>query len=353
MKIPEQLRLSLILLILVLLFFLAIKHLFPLITPFILGLLIAYLIETPVAFVEHRFRFPREIAVLFVLLFTVIMIGFLLTLLFAHLYQETRDLLLDLPGKIGFLEKGLEKLILEIATWLQLPRGFWDKNKLSPEKLLTAASSLLERALNIFRGFPVFLLNLFLSGFAAYFLSRDKFKFKQLFLSFLPVEWEKPVLKVHDEILRSGWGFLKVQLMLAVITGLLSTLLLGFFGFSKPWLIGITLGLFDFVPLIGPSTIYFPWIGWHLATGRLRTVIYLVVAFLITLGLRQIIEVRLVGEKLGLHPLLVLLSIYLGIRLFGIYGFLLGPVFFVVIRSFYQGLIPFFTEDGFRFNEGD
>ena len=85
----------------------------------------------------------------------------------------------------------------------------------------------------------------------------------------------------------------------------------------------------------------------------LRTVIYLVVAFLITLGLRQIIEVRLVGEKLGLHPLLVLLSIYLGIRLFGIYGFLLGPVFFVVIRSFYQGLIPFFTEDGFRFNEGD
>ncbi|HBG15987.1 MAG TPA: hypothetical protein DDW93_04330, partial [Firmicutes bacterium] len=147
--------------------------------------------------------------------------------------------------------------------------------------------------------------------------------------------------------------FLKVQLMLAVITGLLSTLLLGFFGFSKPWLIGITLGLFDFVPLIGPSTIYFPWIGWHLATGRLRTVIYLVVAFLITLGLRQIIEVRLVGEKLGLHPLLVLLSIYLGIRLFGIYGFLLGPVFFVVIRSFYQGLIPFFTEDGFRFNEGD
>ena len=167
------------------------------------------------------------------------------------------------------------------------------------------------------------------------------------------MEWEKPVLKVHDEILRSGWGFLKVQLMLAVITGLLSTLLLGFFGFSKPWLIGITLGLFDFVPLIGPSTIYFPWIGWHLATGRLRTVIYLVVAFLITLGLRQIIEVRLVGEKLGLHPLLVLLSIYLGIRLFGIYGFLLGPVFFVVIRSFYQGLIPFFTEDGFRFNEGD
>ena len=328
-----------------------IKYFFPLITPFILGLVIAYLIETPVKFLENRLRCPRELAVFAVLFFTVLVTGFLLTLLFARLYQEIKELLIILPSKVAFLGKEIERLITEMENRLQL--GFGVSDKISPERMFLSVRGLLQEVLILLRGFPSFLLNLFLSGLVAFFISRDKERISVFFLSLFPIEWQNPLLKIYNEVILSGLGFLKIQTILAAITGLLSTLFLGVFGFPHPWLLGIILSLFDFFPLFGPSTLYFPWICWQIATGRVGTALTLALIFLITLGCRQIAEVRLIGEKLGLHPLTALFAVYLGIKLFGIYGFLCGPIFFVMMRSLYYGVTPFFQEDAFRLNEGE
>ncbi len=346
MKIPEQLRVSLVLIFLAFLFFLMIKYFFPLITPFLLGLVIAYLIESPVAFLEKRFRCPRELAVFAVLFFAVLITGFLLTLLFAHLYQEIKELLIVFPSKVAFLGEKLERLITDLENRFQL--GFGVSNKISPERLFALVRGLLQEALILLKGFPSFLLNLFLSGLVAFFISRDKERISAFFLSLFPFEWQKPLLKIHNEVILAGLEFLKIQTILAVITGLFSTLFLGVFGFAHPWLIGIILGLLDFFPLIGPSALYFPWIGWQIASGQIGTALFLLLIFLITLGFRQLAEVKLIGGKLGLHPLAALFTVYLGIKLFGIYGFLCGPIFFVMLRSLYYGVIPFLQEDDFR-----
>lgn len=353
MAIPKQLRLNSVYFLSILLLFLLIKYLFPLVSPFFLGLFIAYLIEKPVVLLGRWFGFPRKPAVILVLLLTLFLLGLGLTLFFAVLYKETKELLLVLPGQLHRLGQGLERLKTEIAVRLQWPEDFWSHDRLWMDNFRNAVSSLLYRALNLFRGFPAFLFNLLLSGFTAYFLSRDRSKIRQLFLSFFPPHWRQTIRTLHEQTLATGWRFLKTQLLLATITGLLSTVGLAVLGFTKPWLAGSLIGLCDFFPLIGPALIFLPWVGWQLAVGQIRLACYLTGIFLFTSGLRQVLEVRTVGATLGLHPLLVMSSLYIGVKTLGIGGILFGPIFCVLIRSLYQGLYTCHRKNGFCLVKGD
>jgi sporulation integral membrane protein YtvI len=351
--IPKQVRLNIVFFLGVFFLFLLIKYLFPLVSPFCFGLFIAYLIEKPVALLGRWFGLPRKPAVIVVLLLTLFLLGLGLTLFFAGLYRETKELLLVLPTQIQRLGQGLERLKTEVSSRLEWPQDFWNYDRLWMENFRTAVSSLLYRALNLFRGFPVFLFNLLLSGFTAYFLSRDRRKIRQLFLSFFPPHWQQTIRVLHHQTLVSGWRFLKTQLLLAAITGLLSTAGLAILGFTKPWLAGCLLGLVDFLPLTGPALVYLPWSGWLLAGGQMRNACYLACLFLFTAGVRQILEVRLVGATLGFHPLLVLGSLYIGVKTLGIGGFLFGPIFCVLIRSLYQGLFTDHRKNGYGLDKGD
>ncbi|MBA2132790.1 sporulation integral membrane protein YtvI [Capillibacterium thermochitinicola] len=351
--VPKQIRLNIVFFLCIFLLFLLIKYLFPLVRPFFFGLIIAYLIEKPVTLLGRWCGFPRQPAVIIVLLLTLCFLGLGLTLFFAGLYQETKELLLVLPTQIQRLGQGWERLKMELAARLQLPEDFWQYDRLWMENLRNAVSSLLARVLNVFRGFPVFLFNLLLSGFTAYFLSRDRDKIRRFFFSFFPFHWRQTISTLHRQTLATGWRFLKTQLLLAMITGLLSMVGLAVLGFTKPWVVGSLLGLLDFLPLVGPALVYLPWIGWQLAVGKMRSACFLTCLFLFTLGIRQLLEVRLVGATLGLHPLLVLASLYIGVKTLGVGGLLFGSIFCVLIRTLYQGLFTYNLKNVLGLNQGD
>jgi len=314
----------------------------------------AYLIEWPVAKARQWLGLSRNLAVISVLFLTLFFFGLGLTYLFLSLYGETRDLLVTLPGRLTLLGQSLARLEAEIGARLQWPEEFWAHGRLWMDQLRATLSGLLQGALNLFRGLPLFLLNLFLSGLTAFFFSRDREKINRFFLSLLPDQWRKTALEFHRQTLALGWSFLKAQFILAMVTGLLSTLFLGLFGFAKPWLTGFFIGIADFLPLVGPAFLFLPWIGWQLAAGKLRKAFALGFTFLLTLGLRQLLEVRLVGVEFGIHPLWVLVSLYIGVKSFGVYGLFFGPVFCVLFRSLYQGLFSYNKRaKGFGLNEGE
>ena len=302
-------------------------------SPFCFGLFIAYLIEKPVALLGRWFGLPRKPAVIVVLLLTLFLLGLGLTLFFAGLYRETKELLLVLPTQIQRLGQGLERLKTEVSSRLEWPQDFWNYDRLWMENFRNAVSSLLYRALNLFRGFPVFLFNLLLSGFTAYFLSRDRRKIRQLFLSFFPPHWQQTIRVLHHQTLVSGWRFLKTQLLLAAITGLLSTAGLAILGFTKPWLAGCLLGLVDFLP-DWSALVYLPWADGSWREGRCGTLVFGVPLF--TAGVRQILGFvwwgnfrvpSLIGAGLTVH----------WVKTLGIGGFLFGYLL-CAIRSLYQGL---------------
>lgn len=89
---------------------------------------------------------------------------------------------------------------------------------------------------------------------------------------------------------------------------------------------GLAIGIFDAFPVLGTGTFLIPGALLMFIQGKVKLGIGLFVLYLLTASVRQFLEPRLVGEHIGVSPLLVLVSVYLGVILYGGFGFLLGPI---------------------------
>ncbi|MEE0713570.1 MAG: AI-2E family transporter, partial [Blautia sp.] len=89
---------------------------------------------------------------------------------------------------------------------------------------------------------------------------------------------------------------------------------------------GVAIGIFDAFPVLGTGTFLIPGALLMFLQGKIKMSIGLLVLYLLTAAVRQFLEPRLIGNHVGVSPLLVLVSVYLGVVLYGGFGFVLGPV---------------------------
>jgi len=110
----------------------------------------------------------------------------------------------------------------------------------------------------------------------------------------------------------------------------------GFFllGNSYYILAGIGIGILDALPVFGTGTVLIPWTILCLVRGQWGKGAAVFGIYLTCYFIREILEARLMGNKVGLTPLETLMSIYAGLQLFGIFGFLLGPVGLLIVKEF-------------------
>ena len=99
------------------------------------------------------------------------------------------------------------------------------------------------------------------------------------------------------------------------------------------FLLALLIAAVDFLPLLGTGVVLIPWGIICLILGQVRLGIGLLILYGVTTLIRQVLEPKLIGEGLGLHPLLSLLSMYAGLRLFGVWGMILAPLVAAGIKS--------------------
>jgi len=99
--------------------------------------------------------------------------------------------------------------------------------------------------------------------------------------------------------------------------------------------------LLDILPLLGPSSLLVPWAAWSWFAGEPGRAVQLVVLLLVIFVARQFNEARLVGKSTGLHPLAVLVALYVGFRVLGPVGLLVGPLLAVLLKGLVRaGVVP-------------
>ena len=93
--------------------------------------------------------------------------------------------------------------------------------------------------------------------------------------------------------------------------------------------------------ILGPGLFYLPWVIYHFAWGEPGFAVGLLVLYGVVSAFRQVAQTHLVGRELGLHPLVTLISIYAGFRLFGGPGLIYGPLTALLVKGMWgSGLIP-------------
>lgn len=319
---------------------LAVRYLFPLAMPFLLGAGLALAAEPLVKFCQKRLRLPRGAAAGIGVTVTLLLTIALLILLAALLVRE----LSLLAGIIPDLGETARQGLALLESWLlglinRTPDGIKGILTRSVSGLFSGGSAFLDQAsrwvLNLASAILVRLpdsaLGLGTCILASYMISAKLPSIRSWFSQKIPQSWRDRYLPALVGLKNTLLGWLRAQAKLACVTFLIAAT--GFFILKIPYapLWALILALVDAVPLLGTGTVLIPWSLVCLLQGNHFRSVGLLILYAAAALARSALEPRLVGKQLGLDPLLTLAALYAGYQIWGIGGMILSPLIAVTV----------------------
>lgn len=146
------------------------------------------------------------------------------------------------------------------------------------------------------------------------------------------------ILEIICGIIRYLATFVKAQAIIMSVIGILAAAVLGICGIRHGILWGLLAGILDALPFVGTGIVLVPLGIQQLFYGYYGRAAACLLLYIACIFLREILEPRLIGRKVGVPAIAILLSIYAGIKLFGIWGIIGGPLGFVIIQQSYLSL---------------
>ena len=146
------------------------------------------------------------------------------------------------------------------------------------------------------------------------------------------------LLEVICGVIRYIATFVKAQGIIMSIIAAVAAFTLTVLGIQHGVLWGILAGLMDVLPFVGTGIVLIPLALMQLFSGHYGIAIACAFLYVACIFLRELLEPKLIGKKIGVTPIAVLISLYAGIQLFGVWGIIKGPLGFVLIYQTYMSL---------------
>ena len=132
------------------------------------------------------------------------------------------------------------------------------------------------------------------------------------------------------------FGMLKSYLLLSLISFAEMSVFFFVFKISKPLLKALVISIVDILPVFGVGTVLIPWAVIAALMSNYSLTVKLVVIYFVVLIVRNMLEPKIVGKQIGVHPVLTLLTIFVGLKIFGVIGMLVLPLVTTVLLQFFK-----------------
>lgn len=314
--------------------YLGLRYLLPLVLPFAFGAFLALMLEPVVNLLQVRARIPRPLATGITIISAVAVTVLVVVLLSASVAVDVKEITYRLPVYSNSMIKMLQEWAAQTeAFYGHLPGPLLQAVEEGVLRLYGLAGNMLGKLLGSLGALPNLILNLVLSFIAAYFVSKDRDRLGDFVRRTLPPKGAQHFQTLMQDVLASLVGLVWAQLILVTITTLVAMAGLWLLGIPHPIFIGLISGLLDIIPVLGPGLVFIPWAGLALVGGDPAVAIGLLSIYLAMIIIRQLLQIKIIGSHTGLHPLAVLVSLYVGVKLFGSTGIIVGPFILILFRS--------------------
>ncbi|SHH29965.1 sporulation integral membrane protein YtvI [Caloranaerobacter azorensis DSM 13643] len=311
------------------------KNVTGLFTPFILSIGLSYLLNPMVNSLEKR-KVPRALGVLIVYL---ILIGFILIIsfsIFPKLINEFKKLIDVLPNYFNDAYEFFNEIYISYSKNIaNLPPGLQGINEVVKSNLdkiqVTLLNSLKNFTNSIMHIFSKAVSFILIPILTFYFL-KDKDYFKKKIIMIIPKVYRQDVLYVFREIDVVLGKFIRGQLIVAVFVGVATTIGLLMLGIDFALIIGIIAGIANVIPYFGPIIGIIPALVFALMESPLKALWVIILFTAIQQFESGIISPKIVGESVGLHPVVVIFSLLIGGSYFGIWGLLLAVPITAILK---------------------
>ncbi|MBQ7737968.1 MAG: sporulation integral membrane protein YtvI [Oscillospiraceae bacterium] len=191
---------------------------------------------------------------------------------------------------------------------------------------------------------PSILLNAMITMIATVFIAVDFDRIKNFLRRNLPEKAVRISANVRSSFLEMIWQFLKSYFIIFCVTAGEIALGMWIIGVSRPLVVGVVVAALDAFPIVGSGSVLVPWSIIELITGSIPRGLGILALYAVVTVIRQIIEPRIVGKRVGLRPVITLVCMYAGTRLFGPVGLFGLPIAAAIVADLNsRGIIHLFA----------
>lgn len=306
--------------------------------PFIIAYILAYPVRAAAGFVSKKTRMPYKLwSVVFVILLVSGLFVGIFFLCRALFMQASRFLswLQENPNALSDIYDSIAQRLVGVFSCLPFLSG---NGGMSPDALFSETASkmlsyLTGAAASAVTALPRILFFIAVTVISAIYFSMDLTQINATIRSILPEKWRQKLSLLKSGAIRTGLRFFRSYCIIFAANFLL--LWIGLFLLRQEYalLLAFIFAIVDLLPIVGIGVTLLPWALYSLIVGNMWLGVGLILLYVALTLFRQFLEPRLIGGGIGLHPLLTLFSMVLGITLFGFFGMLLAPLLVVTLKG--------------------
>ncbi len=316
--------------------------------PFVIGWIIAMIANPLVHFLEKRVKIHRKHSSAIILILVISAIVAITALIISLLVKEVRSLMDDMPVIIENVKLQFDELTQSILRFSKtLPANVQEIINNLIEGVGNYASNLsqqiepmtMSKAGNFMQNIAEGFLGLIVIILSAYFFAAGRNDINSKLKKIIPETITSYWHLILDNFKAAFGGYFKAQFKIMFVITII--MFIGFeilkVGYSFLFALGIA--FLDVLPVFGTGAVLWPWAIIDVLTGNYIRAIGLVIIYLICQVIKQILQPKMVGDSIGLNPLATLFFMFVGYRLYGVFGMIIGiPVGMVLVKLYRIGL---------------
>ncbi len=320
--------------------------------PFFIGWIIAMIANPLVRFLEKRVKIVRKhSSALIIIVVLVAVIGILYGII-AILSREIINLVQDIPTLYTNIESQTEKAINNLqGVYDVLPQGAKEAlDKMSGNMgdsvgkfVASIGTPSISDASSFAKNIAEVVLMSIITILSAYFFIAEREELVASIKKVTPPTVQKQYKIIVENFTKAVGGYFKAQFKIMIIIAIIIFLGFEILGISYSFLLALGIAFLDFLPFFGTGAVIWPWALLDMISGNYVRAIALMVIYLICQVVKQLLQPKMVGDSIGLSPLSTLVFMFIGYRIKGVLGMIVGiPIGMVLINLYHAGMFDRF-----------
>ncbi|MDV4149339.1 sporulation integral membrane protein YtvI [Clostridium sp. AL.422] len=323
--------------------YIAIKYALGWFLPFVIGFGIAFMLKPLINLITKKLRINRKVVAGLTVLIFYATVGALLTLIIVKVFIALKDLFIRLPN---VYMNNIEPLFYEIAINVEevlgrldpsLVQGIRDMIASLAESLGTIVTGISTGVVSFISStvsmVPSFFVIVIFTIIASFFFAMDYVNITGFIAKQFSPKVSSIFFDVKDYIVGTLFKFVKAYSMIITITFIELSIGLSILRVDNAISVALLIACVDVLPVLGTGGIVIPWIFIELFKGNVGLAIGLTIVYVVITVVRNILEPKIVGQQVGLHPLIMLICIFVGVRLFGFLGIFTLPIMVIILKN--------------------
>lgn len=323
--------------------------------PFVIGWIISSIASPVVNWLEKRLKIVKKLGSALIVVVVLILIVMLIYFAFSRITAEVGDLVENFPGLYAQLEVGLRQIGNTMSgVFLRLPEGIQHGWNAVLQNLDQSMGNLVTRisrptmtaAGNFAKSLPSYLISFIVVMMSAYFFTVERDEVIQWLKKVSPPSVAKRMDLVMDNLRYAVGGYFKAQFKIMAIVFVILFAGFAVLGVHYSVLIAFLIAFLDFLPFFGTGTAMIPWALYTGLMGDYKMTVSLIIIYIVTQLVRQLLQPKLVGDSMGMNPLVTLLLLYIGYKVSSVIGMILAvPIGLVLINMIRAGAFDYILDD--------